>query len=130
MTRANRPRQRGEGALAPRPVRSPAPHMNLRALRTGSAAGSAGCQFDDGDEAPRPWSGDLPAFSFAPIAGAQVDAAKAILGSMTAHDFAGIDVGAQIWLRHAVDAFGRQHILVRHALDRKRVGEGRRVAVR
>src|SRR3546814_19147526 len=86
MTRANRPRRRGEGALAPRPVRSPVPHVNLRALRTGSAAGSAGCQFDGDGEANRPWSGDLPSLDIAPIAAAEVDAPKAVPGSLGDHD--------------------------------------------
>lgn len=57
MTRANRPRQRGEGALAPRPVRSPVPPpMDER--RTGSAPGSTARQCEN-DEAPRPWSEPL-----------------------------------------------------------------------
>src|SRR3546814_11419245 len=125
MTRANRPRRRGEEALAPRPVRSPVPHVNLRALRTGSAAGSAGCQFDGDGEATRPWSGDLPSLGFAPIAGAEVDAAKAVLGSLVDHDRTLIQVRTKILLSDAVKAFGREHVLVRDALrsEERRVGK-------
>ena len=109
MTRANRPRQREEGARAPRPVRSPVPPPWKEKRRSGSAPGSTARQYENG-ETPRPWSGDLPAFGFAPIDAVQIDAAETIFDVLIGHGFARIDVGPQIVLRDAIKALGREHI--------------------